>query len=186
MQSWQLNSGQEPNAAHCRCWNTSLPTELCMPDPPCRAPQGPSSTGHPSHPRNCSHFPGLCPSLQQHKSHWILLSTEHPGKANQSTPLFLHRRHSTITRYGENRGEQNVTCVFPQNCGKGRKEKGPGLSDNCAESSIAPTFSESHKSVWVLCFWNKSTVKASLFTLDTVQRLFLKINAWKDASSLRS
>lgn len=31
-----------------------------------------------THTRNCSHFPGLCPSLQQHKSHWISLSTEHP------------------------------------------------------------------------------------------------------------
>lgn len=46
-----------------------------------------------------------------------------------------------------------------------------GLSDADTESSTAHTFSESHKSVWVLCFWNKSTVKAHLFTLDTVQRL---------------
>lgn len=128
------------------------------------------------------------PNLQQHKHHLTLLGTDHvvrywkplpkkiKRKPGQSTPSFLHRRHSRITR--EDRDPVGAKCnySFPLELWReGKKKRGHGLSDTCAESTIAPTFSESHRSVWVLCFWNKSTVKASLFTLDTVQRLiFLK------------
>lgn len=91
MQSRQLNLGQKPKAAQCRCWNMSLPMQPCIPDLPCSAPRGPSPTGG-TQTRNCSLLARLRPNTQQHKHHRILLSTKHTVKYIKLLPRKKKRK----------------------------------------------------------------------------------------------
>lgn len=75
-----------------------------------------------THTRNCVHFPGLCPSLQQHKSHGILLSTEHlvrywellPGKKkeNQTKAHLYSFTGGTVVSRTKKEILQGAKCDF--------------------------------------------------------------------------
>jgi len=81
----ELTAELGAKAKYSRCWSTSLPTESCIPDLLCTAPWRASPAAG-TQTRNCSRFAGLCPNLQQHKHHWILLGTEHMVRCQKLLP----------------------------------------------------------------------------------------------------